>query len=113
MRCAPAWSRSLPRRCWREATTARVATRGGNDVSIVKFRPDEAAAPAIPYEVQAIVAAANAGDRSALPALRKALADHPELIDKLGDLAAHAEMALVSLVAGPSLAGSEAVAAHL
>jgi hypothetical protein len=35
------------------------------------------------------------------------------LIDRLGDLAAHVERQLVALVAGPSLAASEAVTAHL
>jgi len=82
-------------------------------VNVVKFRTNEAAVPVIPVEVQRVIVAANAGDVSALPALKKSLADHPELIDRLGDLAAHVEQSLVSLVAGPSLVASEAVTAHL
>jgi hypothetical protein len=74
---------------------------------------NETAEPVIPAEVQRAVVAANSGDASALPALKKALADHPELIDRLGDLAAHVERSLVSLVAGPSRAASGAVVAHL
>jgi hypothetical protein len=79
----------------------------------VKFRPNEGIAPIIPVEVQTVIAAANAGDRAALPALKKALVDHPDLIDRLGDLAAHVELALVALVAGPSLVVSEAITARL
>jgi hypothetical protein len=79
----------------------------------VKVRTNEGTEPAIPVEVQRVIVAANAGDVSALPALKKALAEHPDLIDRLGDLAAHVERQLVSLVAGPSLAASEAVTAHL
>jgi hypothetical protein len=82
-------------------------------VSIVKFRPSEEVTGLVPVEVQRIVVAANAGDASVLPALKQALADHPELIDRLGDLAAHVERQLVSLVAGSSLAASEAVTSHL
>jgi hypothetical protein len=82
-------------------------------VNILKFNQTEPAEPVIPVEVQRIVIAANAGDRSALPALKKALADHPDLIDKLGDLAGYVELQLVSLVAGPSLAASETVSANL
>jgi hypothetical protein len=82
-------------------------------VSIVKFRPNEAIAPIIPVEVQAVIAAANAGDRSTLPALKQALADHPDLIDHLGDLAAHVERGLVALVARQCLAIAEALTGHL
>jgi hypothetical protein len=82
-------------------------------VSIVKFKMNEGAESVIPVEVQRVVVAANAGDVLALPALKQALADHPELIDRLGDLAAHVERQLVSLVAGSSLTASEAITAHL
>jgi hypothetical protein len=63
--------------------------------------------------LHAVIAAANSGDHSALPALRRALAADPDLVDRLGDLAGHVERGLVALAAGPSLAGAEAVAAHL
>ena len=66
--------------------------------------------PPIPPGLHAVIAAASAGDHSAL---RRALAADPDLIDLLGDLAGHAEHGLVALAAGPSLAGCEAVAAHL
>ena len=82
-------------------------------MDVLKFRPTDPPAPLIPPDVQAAIAAANAGDRSALPALRRALADHPELVDRLGDLALHVERGLVALVAGPSLVAAEAVTAHL
>jgi hypothetical protein len=72
-------------------------------VSIVKFRMNDDAGSVIPVEVQTAIVAANAGDVSALPSLKRALADHPELIDRLGDLAAHDERGAVALVAGPSL----------
>jgi hypothetical protein len=67
----------------------------------------------IPPELNTVIAAANAGDMSALPDLRRALTDHPDLVDRLGDLAAHVEQGLIALAAGPSLAGSEAITAHL
>ena len=99
--------------CSPRDTTDTTAAHGGSDVSVLKFRPNDSIAPIIPVEVQVVIAAANVGDMSALPALKQALADHPELIERLGDLAVHVERGLVSLVAGPSLAASEAITAHL
>ena len=82
-------------------------------MSILKFKANEAIAPIIPVEIQGVIAAANAGDFSVLPELKRALADHPELTERLGDLVAHVERGLVALVAGPSLVASETVTAHL
>ena len=53
---------------------------------------------------------AGAGDADALPALRRAFDQSPELAARLGDLAAHAEQALLALAAGDNLAAREAVA---
>jgi hypothetical protein len=107
------WNCSPLRPCWRVAITDTIAASGGRVVSVVKFKPGEALAAVTPVEVHAIIAAANAGDISALPALKQALADHPELVERLGDLAAHVERGLVALVAGPSFVAAEAIAAHL
>jgi hypothetical protein len=94
-------------------STDTIEVNGGSDVSVVKFKPNESVAPTIPVELQAVIAAANAGDVSALPALRQALVQHPELINRLGNLAAHVQQGLIALVAKSSLVASEAVSAHL
>jgi hypothetical protein len=65
---------------------------------------------AYPLELEAILERANLGDESALAALKQALDAYPELTRTFGDLAAHAEMALLRLVAGPSLVAKEAIA---
>lgn len=67
----------------------------------------------IPAELHAMIAAANAGDRSVIPALRQALAEHPGLVVQFGDLASHVEMGLIARVTGSSLVASEAITAHL
>src|SRR5205823_2136263 len=46
----------------------------------------------------------------ALPALKAAFDRHPELAARLGDLAGHAEQALLALAAGDNLAAREAIA---
>jgi hypothetical protein len=89
------------------------AANGRRDVDALKFKASEPAVLLIPPEVQAMIVAAKAGERSALPALKQALADHPELIDRLGNLAAYVERGLVALLAGASLAVAESVTAHL
>jgi hypothetical protein len=38
---------------------------GGEDVSVVKFKPNDSIAPVIPVGLQGVIAAANAGDVSA------------------------------------------------
>ncbi len=82
-------------------------------MSALKCRLTEPVTAVIPDEVRNAVLAANTGDPAALPALKKALADHPELIDRLGDLAAVAERSLIAHVAAPSLAAAEAATLHL
>lgn len=52
---------------------------------------------------------ARRGDRDALPALRAALDEHPEVWEHYGDLAAHAGLAWIELTAGPDLALGEAL----
>ena len=70
-------------------------------------------APAIPPEVLELVRRASGGEDVAVPDLRLALEDHPELTAELGDLAALAEGGLIQLAAGPSLVSREAIAAHV
>jgi hypothetical protein len=62
--------------------------------------------------VLALVERANRGDESAVPGLRRALAEYPALAERLGDLAALAERAVVHLAAGPGLAFREAITRH-
>src|SRR5215831_10861913 len=63
-----------------------------------------------PAELKDLLDRAGAGDATALPALRRAFDDNPELAERLGDLAAHAEQALLALAAGANLAAREAIA---
>jgi hypothetical protein len=67
---------------------------------------------ALPLEVKTLLERSHAGDTSILPQLRKAFDDYPELTTMLGDLARHAEEAVLSLIAGPSASGREAVRRH-
>ena len=52
---------------------------------------------------------AEAGDRSVLPQLRRALDSDPDLWRAYGDLAAHAEASLAMLAAGPNLLLAESL----
>jgi hypothetical protein len=52
---------------------------------------------------------AEAGDRGALPELRRVLDGDPELWRAYGDLAAHAEVSLAMLAAGPNLLMAESL----
>src|SRR5205085_11421325 len=72
----------------------------------------ETAAPAYPPELLELVAKANAGDEAAAPGLRRAPAEHPELVERLGDLSGHVEAGLIRLAAGSSLAAAEAIRQH-
>jgi hypothetical protein len=67
---------------------------------------------ALPLALKAVLERANAGDASALPELKQAFDQHPELILLLGDLAQHVQETLVNLIVGPSLTGREAVVRH-
>ncbi len=53
--------------------------------------------------LQQLVEAANRGDKAALQQLRQALNKHPEVWQKVGDLAAHAEQTWTRLVADGKL----------
>ncbi len=64
-------------------------------------------------EAVALLQRGHAGDLTAMPEVRRLFDESPELAEALGDLASHAEEALVRLVAGPSLTGAEAVRRHL
>src|SRR5262245_44997964 len=68
-----------------------------------------------PYtdELLALLERANRGDTSDLQALQTAFDLYPELVGELGDLARHAEKAVIDLAAGKSLTGREALKRHL
>jgi hypothetical protein len=63
-----------------------------------------------PAELKEILDRATAGDLAVLPELKRAFDENPELAATLGDLVGHAEMALLTLVAGPCLSVKEAIA---
>jgi hypothetical protein len=56
--------------------------------------------PGLPTEAESsqLVAQANAGDADALKNLRELLENRPEIWQRVGDLAAHAEMLMVNLI---------------
>jgi hypothetical protein len=60
-------------------------------------------------ELQALIARAEQGDLSALPALRALLDGRPDIWHYVGDLAAQAQAAMVELVAGDNLLVRESV----
>jgi hypothetical protein len=66
-----------------------------------------------PAELKSILDRAAQGDTSVLPDLSAVLKRYPELVEMLGDLAKHAEEALLGLVAGTSLAAREAIKLQL
>src|SRR5438445_399880 len=64
-------------------------------------------------ELREVVQRAEQGDRSALPALRKFLDEHPAVWRQCGDLAAVAERAWLDLACGTNLALRESVMRRL
>ena len=58
-------------------------------------------------EIRNLLGRASKGDPEAMPELRTVLDDRPELWRRLGDLAAHAELAWVGEIAGPNPALAE------
>jgi hypothetical protein len=62
-----------------------------------------------PAELKAIIERANAGDATALPELRKALDEFPELSREFGDMVEHAKQALLTLAAGRCLTARETI----
>ena len=60
-------------------------------------------------EFSQLVALANRGEATALTRLRDLLNDHPEIWQKVGDLAAHTEMLLIDAVAGTNKLLSESL----
>jgi hypothetical protein len=60
-------------------------------------------------QLRDLVRRAHEGDAGVLPRLRRLLDERPELWEQAGDLARHAEQALLELVAGRSLFAREAV----
>jgi hypothetical protein len=66
-----------------------------------------------PAELELVLRRANLGDVSALPELRKAYDEHPELVGMFGDLVQQAEAALLELASPTCLASREAIARQL
>ncbi len=64
-------------------------------------------------ELRQMVERAHKGDATALPQLRKLLDHNPQLWQMVGDLARHAEEALVGLAAGQSLVLRESLVRRL
>jgi len=64
-------------------------------------------------EFGALVQAANNGDAKAQSRLRSVLEENPVIWQQLGDLAQHAEKALLMLVAGPDALARESIARKL
>src|SRR3954463_2725176 len=58
-------------------------------------------------EVRDLLGRAAGGDPGAMPELRSVLDNRPEVWRRLGDLAAHAELAWVGEIAGPNAALAE------
>jgi hypothetical protein len=69
----------------------------------------QTATKAYPAELKVIIQQANAGDEAALPELRKALDEFPELSRHFGDMVEHARQALLTLAAGRCLTAKEAI----
>jgi hypothetical protein len=62
-----------------------------------------------PLTLQQLVEAANQGNAAALKALHQVLNEHPEIWQKAGNLAAHAEEVWLRLVAGGSALAQESI----
>lgn len=60
-------------------------------------------------EFTQLVALANRGEATALTRLRDLLNDHPEIWQKVGDLAAHTEILLIDVIAGANKLLSESL----
>ncbi len=73
--------------------------------------PDSAKinAPEVPWatDVRQLLDRAGRGDQTCLPALRQLLDTRPDIWRTLGDLARHAELSLLRLVAGANLLAHE------
>jgi hypothetical protein len=67
---------------------------------------------ALPLELKSLLERGHAGDATLMPELKRAFDENPELTAMLGNLAQHAEQGVLSLIAGPSLTGHEAVARY-
>lgn len=59
--------------------------------------------------LNALLDRASQGDPSTLPDLKRAFDEHPELVRVFGDMTAHAEESLLTLLAGSCLTAREAV----
>jgi hypothetical protein len=60
-------------------------------------------------QLQELLLKAQEGDRSILPQLKQVLDTNPDLWQQVGDLAQHAELTMLNLVAGNDLFAREAI----
>jgi hypothetical protein len=81
----------------------------GGAAEMAKTEVPSVAGMVFPQEVRVILEKASQGDVSVLPALRRAFDEHPELAAHFGNLVEHARLALLTLIAGPSLIAREAI----
>jgi hypothetical protein len=79
------------------------------DDAAAKSKEAAAVRAALEAELRAIVTRAEEGDRSALPALRKALDEHPEYFRRAGDLALMAQESWLTMAAGTNLYARETI----
>jgi hypothetical protein len=63
-----------------------------------------------PARVKEVLERANRGDATVLPELKKIYDENPEFVECFGNLVDHAERNFLTLIAGPSLMGQEAIA---
>lgn len=66
-----------------------------------------------PAKLRPVLERAADGDVTALPELKKALDDYPELVDRLGNLAVVAKAGLVNLISGKCVLAKETLTRYL
>jgi hypothetical protein len=74
---------------------------------VLDFHADPMPPSSAEDELRALLERARQGEAAAVPALRAALDDHPEIWDRFGNLAAHAQRSWIQLISGPDLALAE------
>jgi hypothetical protein len=76
---------------------------------VLYIHPDPLHPSPVEDELRALIERARQGEAAAVPALRAALDEHPEIWGRYGDLAAHTQQAWVGLISGADLALSESL----
>lgn len=89
-------------------TTGITGEIGGNEMNEQKTTQDNCSTSAS-EDISAIVKRAEAGDTSALPALREVLDQKPQLVEDIGNLALQAERSLIDAMSGNNLMAKESL----